>query len=281
MKLLTLNTHSWLEEQPDAKLDALIETILANQFDVIAFQEVNQSIAESVMDVSNHFAYQAADPTIQIKRNNFAFIVQQKLEQAGLRYVWTWQPAHIGYDIYDEGLAFLSLYPIQEIKTFYASKSKAYENYKTRPVLGVQIEGSWYFNLHLGWWEDDNDSFKDQWLKCSAVFDSLPGPIYLMGDFNNPAQVNNEGYELVSQKWFDTFYLAAKRDTGYTIEKNIDGWSENNEQLRIDFIFTNQPIDILISEVFFNGLNSPIVSDHYGVSIELAKEKAPIYSGSE
>ncbi len=75
--------------------------------------------------------------------------------------------------------------------------------------------------------------------------------------------------------------MAAKRDTGYTVEKNIDGWSENNEPLRIDFIFTNQPIHILISKVFFNGLNSPIVSDHYGVSIELAKEKAPIYSESD
>ncbi|MEG0289283.1 MAG: endonuclease/exonuclease/phosphatase family protein [Carnobacterium sp.] len=269
MKLLTLNTHSWLEEQPYDKLDTLVETILSNQFDVIAFQEVNQSIAESVIDVSDQFAYQAADPTIQIKRNNFAFLVQQKLEQAGLRYAWTWLPAHIGYDIYDEGLAFLSLHPIQEIKTFYASKSKAYENYKTRPVLGVQIEDSWYFNLHLGWWTDKDDSFKEQWAVCTAVFQTLSGPIYLMGDFNNPAQATNEGYELVTKEWFDTFHLAIKRDKGHTVEKNIDGWAENNDKLRIDFIFTNHPIGVDTSKVFFDGKNNPVISDHYGVSIQL------------
>lgn len=270
MKLLTLNTHSWLEEQPYDKLDTLVETVLANQFDVIAFQEVNQSIAESIIDVSDQFAYQAADPTIQIKRNNFAFLVQQKLEQAGLRYAWTWQPAHIGYDRYDEGLAFLSLHPIQEIKTFYASKSRAYEDYKTRPVLGVQIEDSWYFNLHLGWWADEDDAFKEQWAVCSAVFKTLSGPIYLMGDFNNPAQATNEGYELVTSEWFDTFHLAKKRDKGHTVEKSIDGWAKNNEKLRIDFIFTNQSIEVDTSKVFFNGKNNPIISDHYGVSIKLA-----------
>jgi len=277
LKLLTLNTHSWLEEQPQDKLATLVETILFNQFDIIAFQEVNQSISEPTIDLSDFFTYQAADPSIQIKQNNFAFQVQQKLEQAGLRYSWTWLPSHIGYDIYDEGLAFLSLHPIQQIKAFHASKSIAYDNHKTRSVIGIQIEDSWYFNLHLGWWNDKEDTFKEQWAVCSAFFKPLSGSIYLMGDFNNPSQSSNEGYDLVNKEWFDTFVLATERDIGHTVESNIDGWSKNKEKLRLDFIFTNKVVSIKQSKVIFNGLNYPVISDHYGVSVELVKEPLVIH----
>lgn len=269
MKLLTLNTHSWLEDEPYDKLDILVETILLNRFDVIAFQEVNQSIDESILDLSDFFTYQAADPSIQIKKDNFAFLVQQKLEQAGLRYSWTWLPSHIGYGIYDEGLAFLSLYPIQQIETFHASKSVAYDNHKTRAVVGIQVKDSWYFNLHLGWWNDKEDTFKDQWVICSTFFKTLSNSIYLMGDFNNPSQSTDEGYDLISEEWFDTYLIASERDIGHTVDSNIDGWSKNKEKLRLDFIFINKFISIKQSKVIFNGLNHPVISDHYGVSVEL------------
>ncbi|MCA9766278.1 MAG: endonuclease/exonuclease/phosphatase family protein [Carnobacterium sp.] len=272
MRLLTLNTHSWLEEQPQIKLSLLVEAILSNQFDIIAFQEVNQSMKESVIDLSSTSTYCPTNSTIQIKRDNFAYQVQQKLEQMGLIYHWTWQPSHVGYDIYDEGLAFLSLEPIQELKTFYASKSLAYTNHKTRSIVGMQVGNSWYINLHLGWWHDEEDTFKEQWAVCSTFFEALTGPIYLMGDFNNPSQSTDEGYDLVSKEWFDTFLLATKRDGGNTVESNIDGWSANTEKLRLDFIFTNKAITVKQSEVIFNGLNYPVISDHYGVSIELVQE---------
>lgn len=273
MKLLTLNTHSWLEEKPYDKLNTLVATILAKQFDIIAFQEVNQSIDASLIDLSDSDYYQSAHADIQIKKDNFAFQVQQKLKQMGLNYYWTWQPSHIGYDIYDEGSACLSLHPIQQVKTFQASKSMAYDNHKTRFVVGIQVENSWYFSLHLGWWNDKEDTFKEQWAVCSAFFKTLPGSIYLMGDFNNPSQLSDEGYDLVSREWLDTFLLATKRDVGYTVENKIDGWSKNKEKLRLDFIFTNQVIAVKKSEVLFNGANYPVISDHYGVSVELSKEQ--------
>lgn len=269
MKLLTLNTHSWLEEQPYDKLDTLIKTILENRFDIIALQEVNQSIDASLLDLSGSNDYQSANITVQIKQDNFAFQLQQKLKQMGLRYYWTWQPSHIGYDIYDEGLAFLSLQPIQQVETFRASKSIAYDNHKTRFIVGIQVDNRWYFNLHLGWWNDDEDTFKEQWAVCRTFFKTLSGSIYLMGDFNSPSQLSGEGYDLVSKEWFDTFLLANKRDTGQTVENKIDGWSDNKEKLRLDFIFTNKTIAVKKSEVLFNGINYPVISDHYGVSIEL------------
>lgn len=42
MKLLTLNTHSWLEDQQLTKIDALAEEIARERYDIVALQEVNQ-----------------------------------------------------------------------------------------------------------------------------------------------------------------------------------------------------------------------------------------------
>ena len=38
MKIMTLNTHSWLEEEPVTKLQDLADKILTERYDVIALQ---------------------------------------------------------------------------------------------------------------------------------------------------------------------------------------------------------------------------------------------------
>ena len=49
MKLLTLNCHSWMEENQLEKIKYLAEIINEKQYDVISFQEVSQSIEKSVV----------------------------------------------------------------------------------------------------------------------------------------------------------------------------------------------------------------------------------------
>ena len=44
MKIMTLNTHSWLEEEPQEKLKQIAQKICHEQYDVIALQEVNQTM---------------------------------------------------------------------------------------------------------------------------------------------------------------------------------------------------------------------------------------------
>ena len=41
MKLLDLNTHSWIEVEQERKLGELIDFILAGDYDLITLQEVN------------------------------------------------------------------------------------------------------------------------------------------------------------------------------------------------------------------------------------------------
>ncbi len=47
---MTLNTHSWLEEEPVTKLQDLADKILTERYDVIALQEVNQLIETTIVN---------------------------------------------------------------------------------------------------------------------------------------------------------------------------------------------------------------------------------------
>lgn len=62
MKLLTLNCHSWLEENQTEKLLHLAETIKEKGYDVIALQEVSQTIDEEMVYGN-------------IRKDNFAFVM--------------------------------------------------------------------------------------------------------------------------------------------------------------------------------------------------------------
>ena len=44
MKLLTINVHAWIEENQDKKMEILAKVIAENDYDVVAMQEVNQSM---------------------------------------------------------------------------------------------------------------------------------------------------------------------------------------------------------------------------------------------
>ncbi len=177
-------------------------------------------------------------------------------------------------------MALLSKKPIARVQQFLTSKTDDYENWKTRRILGIQPEGSsdWFFTVHMGWWNDEEEPFVDQW-KCIQETLKDPkyreGTIWLMGDFNSQDDVRGEGYDLVLKSgWKDTYLLAEEKDDGITVAEEIDGWREadgrskaaKNEK-RLDYIFCNTQEEVRTSNVICNGKNAPVVSDHYGVMI--------------
>ena len=94
-----------------------------------------------------------------------------------------------------------------------------------------------------------------------------------MGDFNAPDTVRGESYDLVVQSgWIDTYHAAARKDCGITVPGVIDGWRERLEKgasgMRLDYIWCSRETDILSSRVVFNGVNEPVISDHFGVMLE-------------
>lgn len=101
--------------------------------------------------------------------------------------------------------------------------------------------------------------------------------IILLGDFNSPADVPGEGYDhMRSLGWQDTFALAEQKDDGITVPGAIDGWREDKvEGMRIDYIWTWQPMEVLSSRIVFSGKTEPVISDHFGVAVEIREPSEP------
>lgn len=281
MKLLTLNTHSLEEPGYVEKTEKFIEMLAAEQPDIVALQEVNQSQSEAELpDVMLDGYTRCSGFELPVRQDNHAGYVVKELRKRGIYYNWTWISAKTGYGKYDEGMALLSKKPIKRVKQFLTSKTDDYENWKTRRILGIQPEGSrdWFFTVHMGWWNDEEEPFADQW-KC--IQETLKdqeyreGNIWLMGDFNSQDDVRGEGYDLVLKNgWKDTYMLAEEKDDGITVAEEIDGWREEDgrsgsakNEKRLDYIFCNAQADVRTFQVICNGKNAPVVSDHYGVVI--------------
>ena len=133
---------------------------------------------------------------VLLKADNHAAAVAKMLEARGVHYYWSWLPAKVGYDIYDEGAAVFSRAPITAAENLLLSQINDYNNWKTRRTLGVCAGDVWYYTVHLGWWKDEVEPFAPQWEKLSKAAGAKK-TAFLLGDFNSEADVRGEGYDLV------------------------------------------------------------------------------------
>ncbi|PFA66687.1 endonuclease [Bacillus sp. AFS015802] len=263
MKLLTLNCHSWQEDNQLDKISILADDIVEKSYDVIALQEVSQPIDRGIVKG-------------MVKKDNFALVLLGELEKRGITdYTLVWDFAHIGYDIYEEGVAILTKHPVVEEHRFFISKSHDQSYWKTRKIAGATIsyEGKplTFYSCHLGWWTDEEEPFTFQ---VDSLMEQVTpeSPFFLMGDFNNNALVREEGYDyLLSKGLHDTFDTASERDSGITVQGNIAGWDENTVDLRLDLILSSEKMSVASSRVIFNDVNKPVVSDHFGVVVVLSE----------
>lgn len=263
MKLLTLNCHSWLEENQLEKIKSIAEAIKEKQYDVIALQEVSQKIEG---DISYGI----------VKNDNFALVLQRelnKIEEDSYSFIWDY--SHIGYDIYEEGVAIITRHKIKDSKSFYISKSNDKTNYRSRNIVSVTVEIDGeeidFYSCHAGWWNDEIEPFKYQ---ADELFKKINNEklSFIMGDFNNNAYVRNEGYDyLLSKGLKDTYNLSTTCDDGITVKGAIAGWEDQRENKRLDLILVNKEINVIESKVIFNGINKGVVSDHYGVEVVIGK----------
>ena len=281
MKILTLNAHSLQEENYRLKLNYFIDAVVRERPDVIALQEVNQTMSAPVIDDEQlEGMVPVPGNDIPVRSDNHAAAVAHCLRSAGVNCSWTWLPIKVGYGKYDEGVALFSLKgAINQVDSFRISSCAGYHNWKTRKVLGVRIDGrdDWFYTVHMGWWGDEEEPFLMQLGRLDAGLAEKKklAPVWLLGDFNNPAEVRGEGYDCIrSFGWQDTYLLAREKDSGITVEGAIDGWRDKLDDpssvtgMRIDHIWCSHPVSVLRSSVRFNGKKDLQVSDHYGVLIE-------------
>ena len=263
MKLLTLNCHSWREENQLDKIKYLAKIIHENQYDVIALQEVSQHIESSFVND-------------KIRTDNFVYVLLSELRAIGdSKYDYVWDFAHLGYDVYEEGVSIITKHPIINKESFYVSRSSSKHFWKSRKLVKttISIDGKEadFISCHLGWWQDEEEPFNEQ---VDKLLEKINGDrtTFLMGDFNNNASVRKQGYDyLLSKGMFDTYDMADDRDEGITVKGDIDGWEENEEKLRLDLILCTKKIKVKSSKVIFNEKNKKIISDHYGLEVIVQK----------
>ena len=258
MKLLTLNLHNlpltWRKEN----MDAFAAAIAMERPDVIALQEV--------------FAAEKGSGDPQAGENPLEPILDY-LALQGAHYYGVWKPLKIGYGTYREGLAILSVSPIEEVHFTVVSDTCDPNDWKKRGILGVSLNNrpdTLFFSVHYGWWGDADEPFARQWAKTVAYLAPYEGRrILLMGDFNNPASRRGEGYDrIVSDGWQDAYSAARNRVGEATVLGAIDGWKGDPSGKRIDYIFSNRSETVRSAVVLLDGKRYPIVSDHFGLCVD-------------
>ncbi len=272
--MLTLNTHSLVEKNYIRKLADFVDAISLEKPDVIALQEVNQTCCEAEVPAKELSGYCTCHDGVVIRKDNHVWNAVKQLQDKGETYYWTWLPMKKGYDKYDEGIALMSRSPIRKTDVVQVSEVDDYNNWKTRKLLGICTEAlpeEWFYSVHYGWWNDAEEPFQGQWEKTNSHMKKKEA-VWLMGDFNSPAEVRKEGYDQITTAgWMDSFLLASRADNGITVGEVIDGWKEkitDTNGMRIDQIWCKRREKVTRSQVIFNGRNYPVVSDHYGVMIE-------------
>lgn len=262
MKLLTLNTHSWREENSHHKIIHLAETIIERNYDIIALQEVNQMTDEPLIGESH------------LRKNNFMVVLLEEIKKRkGPTYYSFWQASKRLSDYYEEGSCILSKTPILEERVFTASKFSEHTSPKKRNIVAIttEVEGKLIdvYSCHLGWWHDEEEPFKYQWeaLHSQLREDRVS---LLLGDFNNNANLRGEGYDyILGHGLVDTYTLAEDKDMGATVQGEIAGWQGNKLDLRIDLILATHKLQVKSSKVIFNGQYKEVISDHFGVEVVL------------
>lgn len=262
MKVLTLNAHSWREEKSEAKIAYLASVIVEKGYDLIALQEVNQ-----MTDVPN------IEGT-HLRSNNYMVVLMNEIKKlGGKEYYSYWQISKILDGYYEEGSCILSKTPIKEEATFTVSNAIDDNYRKKRNIMRITTEFKGrlidVYTCHFGWWHDEIEPFKPQWERLRAHIrkDRIS---LLMGDFNNNANIRNEGYDyMIQDGLWDTYELAEEKDNGATVQGEISGWQGNKLDLRIDLVLTTKEVKVRSSKVIFNGDNKKMVSDHYGVEVDI------------
>ncbi|WKD61208.1 Maltose 6'-phosphate phosphatase [Corynebacterium ciconiae DSM 44920] len=277
MKVLTLNTHSWMEEMQIPKLYTLARMLVDEHVDIIAVQEVNQSrCMPPAADLPGWVSADGALDSIPVHRDNYALLLVRALHQLApeIPWQWSWIPVHLGFGVFDEGVAVISRHEITEAIQLSHGGGFDYEDVRRRASLAVRSAGLWWVSSHFSWWRDDTDTmFAREWRHVSSSLDRLVdiAPVVLCGDFNVPAGLNGGGYDYVmrSGRWSDSFYQAREVHGEATVHTTIHGWDDNEQALRIDYVFTSPGVEATRHSVVFPDTTAEALSDHSGIVVEL------------
>lgn len=239
LRIASLNLHTYQEEEALAKLATTAEIFAALDIHAAALQEVGQNRL-----------YPARQP-------NAGELLKKRLEKiTGVPWYHEWRFAHVGFDIYDEGISLLSRVPLSEVREL----SLGGRTYR-RVAVCARLEAAaplWLCSAHTSWPSDGGEEEIDTLLR------SLPeGSQLVAGDFNAPPYAAT--ITKMKQANFQEIGAAFK-----CTEKTFLG-GHGPAAARIDYHFLRSTrwravgfIPIFDGESI-DGIAQPWVSDHTGL----------------
>ena len=189
MRVLTLNLHCHQEADAHAKLKVVARAIAENQIDVICLQEAAQHKDSPVI---------ATDAGVEIKSDNAAHLIVTELRETfRLDFNFVWDFAHLGWDVWEEGVAILARGEISDFRSEWLSESREQSDWLSRKAVfaDVTVDGQTVrcISAHLGWWNDEREPFDAQFSKLFSLATKVESQIIVGADFNVPA--GSDGYE--------------------------------------------------------------------------------------
>lgn len=269
MKIMTLNLHTYQEDQQVIKFKRIAKKIVDEEIDVACFCQAAQTF--NAPRVANY-----------VRQDNAVKIICDEVNRllGKESYRFAWDLSHYGFKIYEEGIAILTKHPVLEVVTKYISQTHDTFTFKSRKILkavidyhGVKIN---VFSCQLGWKDDEYEPFKEQFVKLNEWVRSEPESFSIIaGDFGN--DVATECYAQIVDAGYVDQYLVAKPD-GLHDETFINprGFTTVHfASLRMDFIFTSDNRYPAISANRYFQSEEEKVSDHMAVMVDLdvPKEK--------
>lgn len=266
MRILTLNTHSLVEEDYEKKIELFSRGVRRMKPRVIALQEVNQSngaptVAQcGVRSVECGINNPSELCGYPLRADNHILRVRELLKKQGLNYNFVWRGMKEAYGMYEEGLGVLTRDEICD--THFVPLTPFRDDWKMRYALGVKVDDMWFYSVHTGRWDDSDEPFWGQIEKLREVVRGKSAII--MGDFNCPDK--SDGYKILkATNWQDIWGTAPIRCGCATAKGDIDGWDRGEKLMRIDYIFSTFPVDVKEARVVFTKNDYGVVSDHYGL----------------
>lgn len=282
MKILTLNTYSWVENVGEQQIHDLAAKIAEEDYDLVALQEANQTFDAHQAVLDGFFCPPTTDQ--EIKADNFALRLVEALQVKDVEYYWTWAFTHVSYGRFEEGVALLSKQPLiaEDHSVAPVAASDPVKDNVRRILWGLTEAAGQLVKLvsaHYNWWDR---GFIDEWQKTEALLQAsnqghTKAPLILCGDFNQPAET--AGYQLIADSALNLVdaYQIAKTHRGgtATVPGAINGWNDSDTPKRIDYIWLDPTFKVSEYAVTFDGKNGPVVSDHFGITVlaELAESK--------
>lgn len=291
LTVLTLNLHTYQElraaESTEAELTdeqalrrieaygAIFDRIAAGieqlDPDIICLQEVGE------WSGTRHAEPEAVE--FGASDTNMVHQILSRLGDRHYHYAMDW--SHYGWNVWLEGSAILSKFPLRNAESRFISKpaNNTRDNWKSRNVPMATIDlpeiGSVaIFSVHAGWWDDPEEPFHEQYqrlLQWAAEVTEPAGATILCGDFNVAAA--GPGYAFMTQGTGYTDQYALANPNGMldaTIGGGEDGWEDSSAGRRIDYILMNEnsPLEVTRARRVFTDDYLGRVSDHVGVYAE-------------